>query len=94
MSEDSVKVCLRCIVSGEVQGVFYRAATQQKARGLGVSGWARNRPDGTVEVLACGDDIAVRALAAWLWQGSAQSSVVAVTAEKVTHQSLSSFETG
>ncbi len=94
MVEDAVKICLSCIVSGKVQGVFYRAMTQQKALGLGVTGWARNRPDGTVEVLACGDDSAVRALAVWLWQGSPQSSVVAVTAKEVAHQSFSYFETG
>ena len=45
----------RWIVSGRVQGVFFRAWTREQAESLGLSGWVRNRPDGTVEVLAQGD---------------------------------------
>ena len=48
-------LCNRCLVSGRVQGVFYRASAQQRAQELGVRGYARNLPDGRVEVLACGE---------------------------------------
>jgi len=89
-----VKICLRCVVSGEVQGVFYRATTQRKARELGVMGWAKNRADGSVEVLACGEEAAVHVLADWLWQGSPPSNVTGVTSEEVTYQPLTTFETG
>jgi acylphosphatase len=62
-------VCRRCIVSGRVQGVFFRASAARRARELGVAGHAVNRPDGTVEVLAIGPEMAVTALCDWLGQG-------------------------
>jgi acylphosphatase len=68
----------RCIVSGRVQGVFYRKSAQQRARELGVTGHARNRVDGSVEVLAVGEAAAIEAFVAWLWQGSSISLVTAV----------------
>lgn len=71
-------VCKKCLVSGRVQGVFYRATCQRRARELGVRGHARNLPDGRVEVLACGEAAAVRVFIEWLWEGSAASRVVAV----------------
>lgn len=74
-------VCLRCRVSGRVQGVFFRASTQRHARRLGVTGHARNLPDGSVEVLACGSEAAVAQLREWLWQGPPTSRVSAVECE-------------
>jgi acylphosphatase len=56
-------------VSGRVQGVFFRASTRSRARELGLTGWALNRTDGTVEVLVCGEPSAVDRLCDWLWQG-------------------------
>ena len=47
--------CRHFLVTGSVQGVFYRAATQETARRLGLGGWARNLADGNVELVACGD---------------------------------------
>ncbi len=44
----------RIVVTGRVQGVFYRGWTVATARALGVTGWVRNRTDGSVEILACG----------------------------------------
>jgi acylphosphatase len=43
------------IVEGRVQGVFFRAYTSDEAKKLGLTGWVRNRPDGTVEALVEGD---------------------------------------
>jgi acylphosphatase len=71
-------ICKKCLVSGRVQGVFYRATTAQRARELGITGHAKNLPDGRVEVLACGDDNSVRELIEWLWTGSSASKVTAV----------------
>jgi acylphosphatase len=71
-------LCNRCLVSGRVQGVFYRASAQQRAQELGVRGYARNLADGRVEVLACGEAQAVQAFVGWLWTGSSASRVTAV----------------
>jgi acylphosphatase len=76
-------VARRCLIAGRVQGVFYRASTQRRALELGVAGFARNLPDGRVEVLACGEPSAVHALCDWLWQGSPASHVTGVEIEVV-----------
>jgi acylphosphatase len=47
---------VHCLVSGRVQGVFFRGATQERMRELGLRGWVRNLPDGRVEALLEGDD--------------------------------------
>lgn len=67
-----------CWVSGRVQGVYYRGATATRARQMGISGYARNLPDGRVEVLAQGPAAAVEAFTQWLWIGSSASKVTAV----------------
>jgi acylphosphatase len=74
-------ICRRSYVSGRVQGVFYRATCVRKAHSLGLVGYARNLADGRVEVLACGEQQAVDAFIAWLWQGSPASKVTGVATE-------------
>ena len=74
-------IARRCFVAGRVQGVFYRASTRIRAETLGVTGHARNLPDGRVEVLACGTPEAVDALCTWLWQGPPAAEVVSVEIE-------------
>ena len=71
-------VCKRCLVGGRVQGVYYRATAARRAQELGLRGYARNLPDGRVEVLACGDDASVSAFVKWLWIGSSASKVTSV----------------
>ena len=71
-------ICKKCLVSGRVQGVFYRGSAAQRARELGVRGYARNLAAGRVEVLACGEEEAVRTFVSWLWTGSSASQVTAV----------------
>jgi len=63
------RICRRCRVRGKVQGVFFRAATASRARALEITGWAKNLPDGSVDVLACGSEDAVESMVAWLWRG-------------------------
>lgn len=75
------RVCKRGLVSGRVQGVFYRATAAGRAHELGIDGYARNLPDGRVEVVACGSPQAVDTFVQWLWTGSSASKVTAVDVE-------------
>lgn len=76
----------RLIVEGYVQGVFFRASTQDKARELQVSGWVRNRWDGTVEVLAEGEESRVTQLIAWCQEGPPGARVTGVRVEEEAYQ--------
>ena len=77
-------ICRKCLVGGRVQGVFYRATVAQRARELGIVGYANNLPDGRVEVLAVGEASAVDAFVEWLWVGSSASEVTSVEAVDVS----------
>lgn len=74
----------RIVVSGRVQGVGYRYATQRQAVALGVRGWVRNTDDGKVEMLVEGDRVAVDALQAWCRRGPAGARVANVVANDST----------
>lgn len=82
----------RCVVSGKVQGVWFRASAKREADRLGVTGYARNLPDGSVEVLACGDADAVAALIEWLRVGPPQAQVERVTVSEAVGVAPSAFE--
>ena len=82
------RVARRCLVAGRVQGVFYRASARSRAQALGVTGFARNLPDGRVEVLACGSPAAVQALCDWLWEGPPAAQVTSVDTQAVAVESL------
>lgn len=72
---------LHLIVCGRVQGVFFRAAAASQARALGIKGFARNRPDGTVEVTAEGTRPNLELLLAWAHLGPPHARVDAVSAK-------------
>lgn len=63
------------LISGKVQGVYYRASTQEKAESLGVAGYARNLPDGRVEVVAEGPEDRLEALRQWCYDGPPAAKV-------------------
>jgi acylphosphatase len=66
---------VRLIIEGRVQGVWFRESTRRQAIGLGVFGWVRNVPDGTVEVLAEGPQEGVDRLVAWCHEGPSAARV-------------------
>lgn len=69
---------LRVIISGRVQGVWFRAWTERKATALGLDGWVRNRRDGTVEAVLSGDPEVVEAMIEALWEGPDMAAVSAI----------------
>jgi len=75
-------IAKRCLVSGKVQGVFYRASTAEQAKRLSLVGYARNLPDGRVEVLACGEAAEVQELIDWLWKGPSAARVQEVEVQE------------
>jgi acylphosphatase len=74
----------RVVVSGRVQGVFFRQSCAHEAAAVGVAGWVENRPDGRVEAVFEGPDEAVDRLVAWCGHGprSARVDDVSVTEEE------------
>ena len=87
-------VAKRCVVSGKVQGVWFRGSAKREADRLGVTGHAKNLSDGRVEVLACGDADAVAALIEWLHAGPPQARVQNVVVEDVQAAASAAFEIG
>jgi len=73
---------VRFVVSGRVQGVFYRASTQRTAQQMGLSGWVRNRRNGDVELVALGAPDALARLEDWLWRGPDLARVETVRREE------------
>lgn len=66
---------LHLVVRGRVQGVYFRASTQREARRLGLTGWVKNRADGSVEILAEGEEDAIRDLHGWAQRGPSAARV-------------------
>lgn len=75
MAEDQRIDCRRFRIEGRVQGVWFRESTRREALRHGISGYARNCPDGSVEVVACGTSAALSALREWLKQGPPMAEV-------------------
>lgn len=90
-SADGGMQCEHFRVSGRVQGVFYRASTQQQAMRLGLTGWVRNSEHGDVELIACGNAAQLEALEQWLWQGPPGARVTGVRRREAPFQSFEDF---
>jgi acylphosphatase len=86
--------CARFLISGRVQGVFYRASTREQALRLGLRGSAVNRPDGRVEVLAEGEAAALDELERWLHRGPPAARVDAVERLAAASVDDDGFRTG
>lgn len=75
--------CLHIVVRGKVQGVFFRATTAETARGLGLSGWVRNSPDGSVEVMVKGEEEKLKELMEFCHKGPPLARVTEVLVEEI-----------
>ena len=84
---------VRARITGRVQGVGFRAFVEQAADRLGVSGWVRNRRDGSVEAVIAGDTSKVDELLTLCWQGPPAAKVDGVSVEKATVPAEQGFGT-
>ncbi len=79
-------VRLEVSITGRVQGVFYRQSTQDTANRLGLAGWVRNCPDGSVAAVFEGERVAVEAALAWCHQGPSAARVENITTKWLDYQ--------
>jgi acylphosphatase len=91
MSDRPVLAC-RFVVRGVVQGVAFRWSARRAAERLGVAGWVRNRPDGTVVAWAEADSVRLEAFEAWLCEGPPAARVAGVDPEPAEPVGLEGFE--
>jgi acylphosphatase len=82
---------VRVYISGNVQGVFYRANTKEQAENLDIAGWVKNLPDGRVEAVFEGADHQVEKMVEWCWKGSPAAEVEAVKVEPVKVKDRNNF---
>ena len=82
----------RVIVSGRVQGVFFRDTTRRRAEAVGVAGWIRNAPDGTVEAVFEGEPRAVEEMVEFCRRGPGRAEVSSVEVTDEEPEGLSGFE--
>ncbi len=82
------------IISGKVQGVFYRASAKQMAETLSVTGWIKNTWDGNVEAVVSGDKEALEKFIAWCKKGPARAEVSEVIVTPEEDKSFPDFSVG
>lgn len=81
-------------IEGRVQGVWFRESTRREALPLGITGYAKNMPDGSVEVLACGEAESLDRLAEWLQEGPRMARVSNLECRRTDAEVPDSFYTG
>ena len=87
----SETIARNVVVTGDVQGVFFRDCTRREARRLGVTGWVRNRRDGSVEAHVEGDPDAVAELVLWCRSGPRHATVEDLRVSAVEPEGHDSF---
>ena len=85
-------IARRVVVHGRVQGVFFRDSCRRAAESRGVSGWAQNNADGTVEAWFEGEPDAVESMVSWSRSGPSRAEVSQVDVDDVEPEGLSRFE--
>lgn len=88
----AVVIRRRVVVTGDVQGVYFRDTCRMTANELGAAGWVRNRPDGRVEAVFEGAEEAVERMVAWAHEGSPLSIVDRVEVVEERPEGLTGFE--
>ncbi|MBL4828196.1 MAG: acylphosphatase [Spongiibacteraceae bacterium] len=94
MPEQTNQCCIHAVVTGRVQGVWFRAFVCELAREHKVTGWANNQVNGSVDVMLCGQDSAVHTVLNALHEGPPLSKVLNVAHNTAPWQPLSEFTTG
>lgn len=84
--------CIRIIVHGKVQGVWFRQSAREMALRLGLTGFVRNELDGTVYIEAQGDENALFGFITWCHQGPEMAEVSHVSINEMSVQNFKSFE--
>lgn len=84
--------CYSIHVTGIVQGVFFRASTQEKAHTLGLFGWVRNEPDGSVSIHAEGDANALQQLIDWCHHGPPRADIDKVIVQEKEEKGFTDFQ--
>ncbi len=80
-----MNIQMHVVISGRVQGVWFRASTKEKADELGLTGWVRNTPRGDVEAVFEGDEASVREMLAWCRRGPPLAKVTTVKETQSQH---------
>jgi acylphosphatase len=84
--------CLYLIISGRVQGVWFRESMRQEALSLGATGWVRNLPDGRVEAVVCGNETTLKSMLEWARKGPPLAQVAGIEIAETPSKAFSSFE--
>lgn len=82
---------IELVIKGKVQGVFYRASVQKQAVALGLKGWVKNSPDGSVILRATGDEAALEKLQGWCAKGPSGAVVTGIEKTELPEESFADF---
>lgn len=85
------KKAISCLISGRVQGVGFRMATDRQSKLLGLKGWVKNLSDGRVEIYACGEEHLLIELRKWLSNGPSIARVIDVECRNVKYKQFDDF---
>jgi len=83
---------IHILVHGRVQGVWFRAGTKERADELGILGWVKNRPEGTVEIHAEGEKSQLEIFISWCRKGTPAANVTSLDLSPISLQNFKSFE--
>ncbi|GAA4748391.1 acylphosphatase [Flavisolibacter ginsenosidimutans] len=82
---------IHLVIKGKVQGVFFRATAKDVAKALDLKGWVKNTPEGDVEVLATGDEDAIRQFIEWSKRGPDKALVSSVAVTSLNEKPFNDF---